>query len=189
LITSSVALQGNETVNILIVKDVSIDKESQLSFIEYRKLLSYLPFGFFRIHLGKKAYFKFASQSVIKLLGFDQFYELSRSSLYDLIFDQNDLKSIKFQLFKKGFVANKKLQIKKSDNSSTIVLLTLMVVEKNENNEFLCDGMIEDVSGAETEKNEWLEQINALQFSSFLMDQKVLGYIEESYTKNGQEQY
>ncbi len=182
LITSSVTLQGNETVNILIVKDVSIDKESQLSFIEYRKLLSYLPFGFFRIHLGKKAYFKFASQSVIKLLGFDQFYELSRSSLYDLIFDQNDLKSIKFQLFKKGFVANKKLQIKKSDNSSTIVLLTLMVVEKNENNEFLCDGMIEDVSGAEKEKNEWLEQINALQFSSFLMDQKVLGYIEEMYS-------
>jgi PAS domain S-box-containing protein len=181
-ITSSVSIQGNETVNILIVKDISIDKESQLSFIEYRKLLSHLPMGFFRVHLGKKAYFEFAGQSVIRLLGYHQFYELSHSSLYELISDQNDISYLKFQLFKKGFVANKKLLIKKSDNSTIMVLLTLIVVEKRENNEFLCDGLIEDISAAEKEKKEWQEQINAQQFSMFFMDQKVKSFIDELFT-------
>ncbi|MEY3422373.1 MAG: hypothetical protein RIR48_2680, partial [Bacteroidota bacterium] len=181
-ITSSVLFQRNETINILIVKDITIDKLSHLSLIEYSTLLSHLSLGFFKVHLGKNAYFEYANNSVVRLLGYQQFQELLDYSLYDFIPDQKDKDDVKFQLFKNGFVANKKLQIKKSDNASIVVLMTLIVVEKKENNELLCDGMIEDISETEKEKKEWLELINAQHFSMFLMEQKVKSFIENLHS-------
>ena len=76
LVTSSTTMFYGKTVNIIIVKDVSADKNSGLSTIDYQKLISTLNVGFFKARIDLKGKFLFANETAIKILGFDNFETL-----------------------------------------------------------------------------------------------------------------
>lgn len=177
LITVSISNQLKQSVTILIIKDISIDRETHLSAMDYQKLLSHLQFGFFRIKLGKKASFEFANPTTLRLLGYQHIQDLGTTDLYDFIIQPAEIKRIRFQLFKSGFVSNKMLHLQKSDFSTLIVSLTLIVIENENHQELICDGIIEDITVREHEKADWMTLINAQKFSSFLLEQQVKDYL------------
>lgn len=183
LITVSLAAFENETVNILILKDITIDKEgSSLPGVEFKKLLLARNLGFFSIKLGRKSAFSFANETTLQILGYNNFRELSETSLTDLIISTKDIKLLQMQLLKNGFIKNNVIKVKKKDDKLVTLSITLVVIDSDNTGEMVCDGIIEDVTSYEKEKREINGLITNQKASTFLMEQPVRKFISEMET-------
>ena len=98
LVTSSTTEFYGRTVNILIFKDISIDKNLTTKSLDFSKLITTLNLGFFKARIDSKGKFIFSNETAIKILGFDNFEELSKSNILGLLADKDERKHLKKNL-------------------------------------------------------------------------------------------
>ncbi len=173
LVTSSTAMINNEAVNIIIVKDITVEGTTSLSSLDYQKLINTLNFGFFRVRIDSKGNFIFANETAIRILGFDNFKELSESHIIDMLAYSDERKSLKNNLRENGFLKNTILKMRRKDGDYAIVSATLVVIENEDSGTLICDGIIEDITIREKEKAEANSIVTDLWANSFLLEQSL----------------
>lgn len=185
LITASIADFSGKAVNILIIKSISNNKDINFSGLDYQKLINLLNIGFFRVEFALQGEFIFANDTAIRIFGFNTFNELSESSLLNLITNPDDRKSIQDGICKTGYIKNRIVNITGGKNNISIVSLTIVVLN-NENSgdtgTLICDGIIEDITNQEKEKEQIKSQITELKSHLFLIEQPVANYLIPFYT-------
>jgi PAS domain S-box-containing protein len=177
LLTTSTPVFAKEIVNIITVKDITLDKSSNLSIIDYQRLISILNIGFFRASIDSKGKFIFANDTTIRILGYDSFRELSGTNILEILASSEDRKMLRNNLLDNGFIKNKVIKINKKNNESSIVTITLVAFRSENSKELICDGIIEDVTLQELEKSETNRLIAELKSNSFLIEQSVKDYL------------
>ena len=173
LVTSSTAMINAESVNIIIVKDITVEGISNLSSLDYQKLINTLNFGFFRARIDSKGNFIFANETAIRILGFDNFKDLSESHIIDILANSDERKSLKNILRENGYLKNKVLKIRKKNGDYSVVSATLVVINNEDSDTLICDGIIEDITIQEKEKADASSLVTDLWASSFLLEQSL----------------
>ena len=182
LVTSSIAGFYGKTVNIVIVKDLSIDRNPNPSNLEYQKLIGTLNFGFFKVRIDTKGKFIYANETAIRILGFNNFEELSEINVLRLFADAEDRRNLRKSLTTDGFLKNKVLKIYNKDKDCSIVAVSLVLIS-NENSDYLiCDGIIEDITSKENDKKETNQVIAALKVNDFVLAQPVKVHLNKINT-------
>lgn len=177
LITSSTANFYQKVVNIIIVKDISVDRNLNLSSLDYQKLISTLNLGFFRATIDTKGKFLFANDTAIRILGYNNFKELSDKYILEMLASSDDRKTLKNILLKNGVIKNKTLKIQKKNNEYIMISVTLVAFNSENSKELICDGIIEDITAQENEKFESNKLITNLKLNSFLIEQTVKSFV------------
>lgn len=177
LIVSSITSFYGNTVNILIIKDISIDKNVPSGGLDYQKLISTLNIGFFKARIDLKGKFLYANETAVRILGYDNFKELADVSILRLLSETEDKKHIIRSLVENGFLKSRILKIYKNDGSYSIVSLSLVVINNGKPNDLICEGIIEDITLQENEIAQTNNLIAELKSTVFLMEQPVSDYI------------
>ena len=182
LITSSSAVFSGKEVNIIIIKNITTDRNSNLSVLDYQKLLNTLNIGFFRTSIDSKGKFIFANETAIKILGYDNFRELSETSFIKIPVNSNDRIELIQILLKDGYVRNRVLKIDKKNHETAYVSVTLVLYDNKESKDMICDGVIEDITASENEKTITTNLIAGLKSSMFLMEQPIRNFLTQTYS-------
>ena len=182
LITSSTANLYGKAVNIIIVKDISIDRNTNLSSLDYQKLISTLNIGFFRATIDTKGKFLFANDTTIRILGYNNFKELSDTYILEMLVNSDDRKNLRNILLKNGYIKNKTLKIQKKNNEFLMVSVTLVAFNNENSKELICDGIIEDITLQESDRVATSKLITELKLNSFLIEQPVKDFISPKNT-------
>ncbi len=182
LITSSNAVLSGKKVNVLIVKDITIDRNANLSMLDYHKLLSTLNIGFFRTTVDAKGKFMFANETALQILGYNSFAELSETSIIKLLANTDDRKTLRNSLLENGYLKNKVLKIQKRNSETAYVSVTLVVYNSDNTELLICDGIIEDITLHEKEKAATTGLIAELKSGSFIIEQAVRPFLSPVYT-------
>jgi len=98
LVKSSTALFSGKTVNIIIVKNLSVDQSLNYSNIDYQKLISILNLGVFKTSLDSRGKFIYANEKAIRIFGFDNFNDLSEMNFFKLFVDSQERENIRFAI-------------------------------------------------------------------------------------------
>jgi len=182
LVTSSTAKFYQKDVTIIIVKDLSIDKNAAFPALDYQKLLSVIDIGFFRVRIDTKGKFLYANETAIRILGYDTFSELADTYILKILVNIDDRKNLRKILLKEGFIKTKVLEINKKNNEPAVVAVTLVAINIDNTDELICEGIIEDITLLEKEKEENNYLIAQLKATSFLMEQSVKEYYKPAYS-------
>ena len=177
MITSSTTVFYGRSVNIIIVKDISIDRISEVTKIDYQKLISTLNIGFFKAEIDSKGKFIFANETAIKILGFNSFAELSKTHILGLLADSEERKHLRKILTEQGFLKNKVLKIVKKNGDYSIISVSLVLLNKENSDELICDGIIEDITLKENEKIQTNNLIAELKTNDFILGQPVKDHL------------
>lgn len=177
LVTASNAMFYGKEVNIIIFKDISIDKNQGVSNIEYQKLINTLNVGFFKANIDKKGKFIFANETALRILGFDSLDEISDASILGLLADVNDRKVLRKIIAEQGFIKNKILKIFRKNGESSIVAVSLVVLNIENREELICDGIIEDITLQENERIQTQKLVAELKTNDFLLEQSVKEFL------------
>lgn len=177
LVTSSTAMFYDNAVNIITIKDITIDKHLNLSSIDYQNLISTLNIGFFRAKIDSKGKFIFANETAIRILGFENFRELSDAHILEMFASIEDKKNLRKKLIRDGFIKNRILKIYKKNKELAYVAVTLVIINIENPEELICNGIIEDITLQEIEKQETKKIIAELKTNTFLIEQSIKDYI------------
>jgi signal-transduction protein with cAMP-binding, CBS, and nucleotidyltransferase domain len=172
----------NKSVNILIVKDITIERKSDITNFDFQKLVSTLNIGFFRATIDFKGKFIFANETTLRILGFNNFRELSEVYILELLANAEDRKNLRKDLLENGVIKNKALKIQKKNGELAIVSVTLIVFNNNNSKDLICDGIIEDITLKEKEKSEKESLIVQLRAGNFIIEQPVKDYIIPAFS-------
>lgn len=178
LATTSTAMLYGKAVNIIIIKDINIEAASNASKIDYQKLINTLNIGFFRARIDHKGRFIFANETALRIMGFDNFKELSDTHIFEMLVNTDDKSSLRKDLLENGFIKNKILKIRRKNNESAVVSATLVITDKENPEKLICDGTIEDITLLESEKNETNDLITNLKSSNFLIERSVNDFLK-----------
>jgi PAS domain S-box-containing protein len=182
LITSSSGMINGKAVTIVIVKDITIDKNSNLTVLDYRKLLSTLNIGTFKANIDYKGRFVYANETTVRILGFDNFAQLSEIHIFNLLSESEERKNLRKDLVEKGYIKKKVIRIYKKNGETAFVAITLVLLNDGSKKEIICDGIIEDITEQESEKAEASGLIAQLKLHNFLIEQPVKDYLSPLYT-------
>ena len=182
LITSSTTVFSGKEVNILIVKDISIDKSLNVTSFDYQKLINTLDIGFFKARLDSKGKFLFANETAIRILGYENLKDLSGIHFVALIADIADRKDLIGTLAENGFVKGKVLKINKPNGDFSIVALSIVALNSENPDDLVCDGIIEDITLHEKGKTQTNNLIAELKSNDFMIEQSVKDYLKPIYT-------
>ncbi|MDO9613768.1 MAG: cache domain-containing protein, partial [Bacteroidota bacterium] len=177
LITSSSAVFSGREVNIIIIKNITTDRNSNLSVLDYQKLLNTLNIGFFRTSIDSKGKFIFANETAVKILGYDNFRELSETNFIKIPVNSDDRNELIKILLKDGYIRNKVLKIHRKNHETAYVSVSLILYDNKGSKEMICDGVIEDVTSIENKKTITGNLISGLKSNLFLMEQPVRDFI------------
>jgi len=177
LVTSSWSKLYDKNVNILIVKDIGIDKSLLHSNIDYQKLIGTLNLGVFKLRIDSKGRFIYANDEAVRIFGCKNFDELAELSAIRLFSDTDDIKNIRKSLVTNGFIKNKILKIKNKNKASSIVAASLVLFSEQNSDFLICDGIIEDITLKENEKTQNQNLIIDLKSGNFMIEQPVNEFI------------
>jgi PAS domain S-box-containing protein len=177
MVTTSTTVFYGKAVNIIIVKDISTDRNLSVSNIDYQKLISTLNVGFFKAGIDAKGKFIFANETAIKILGFDSFEEISKTNILGLLADSYERKYLRKILVENGFLKNKVLKIHKKNGDYSIVAVSLVLLNSEDSDELICDGIIEDITLQENEKTQTNNLIAELKTNDFVLEQPVKDHL------------
>ena len=178
LVTSSTTDFYGKRVNILIVKDISIDKNQNIKSLDYQKLISTLNVGFFKARIDDKGKFIFANEIALKILGFDSFEELSKTHILRLLADTDDKKNLRETLAENGFLKNKVLKIVKRNGDHSIISVSIVLLNNGDSDDMICDGIIEDITLQEKDKKQTGNLIAQLRANNFILEQPVKEFVK-----------
>ena len=177
LVTSSTTIYYDKAVNIIIVKDISTDKNLYTSEINFQKLVSNLDIGFFKARIDPRGKFLFANDKAISILGFESFEELSKTHILRLISDHDERKHLSKILTASGSVKNKVLKIRKNNGDYSFIALSMVLINDENSDELIFDGIIEDITLQENDNLQTNNLIAELKSKEFLLEQSVRDYI------------
>ncbi len=177
LVTSSKTIFYNKAVNIITVKDITVDRGPGFSILDYQKLIGSLNIGFFRADLHSPGRFIFANETTIRILGYDSFRDLSETNLLEMIVSPDDKRSLNQTLLESGYVKNRILKIWKKNNQKAFIAINLVAFNGANSGELICDGTIEDVTTEELERADKGSLISDLKSSTFLIEQSVVDFL------------
>ena len=177
LVTSSTAVFYGKTVNIIIVKDISADRSSVMSVVDYQKLISTLDVGFFRANINKKGTFTYANETAIRILGCTNTAELSQIHIIRLMADSAERKELRKKLIEQGFIKNKVVKISNRQGQVSIVAISLVLHDREDHENLICDGIVEDITLREEEKTRADELIAQLQSRDIAMERPISEYM------------
>ncbi len=181
LATSTPGEIGNKTINIFILKDLSAERESSLSVLDYQKLLTTLSIGFFRANIENKGRFIFANEVALKILGCENFNQLSNKHILQFLYSSEDRKYLRKQLIENGYIKNKVVKIFRQNREICYVSTTLVLFSNPESKALICDGVIEDITQKILESEEINKLISSLKYSSYLIEQPVIGFVSPAF--------
>lgn len=176
VVVSNINFLGNK-VNILTIKNVSTEKSFAVSNQEYQRLINILNIGFIKAKISKKGKIIYANEVALHLLGFQNFREIQDVHIIELIKEKSERLDMVKTLLKEGFVKKKNIQVIKKNNEEVTLSATFMLVETDDDNGLICDGMIEDITLQQYEKDKIYNLIAQLKGQTFLLEQAVLPYI------------
>jgi PAS domain S-box-containing protein len=182
LLVSSTPVFAKEVVNIITVKDITLDRNTNLSIIDYQRLIDVLNIGFFRARIDSKGKFIFANETTVRILGYDNFKDLSEVNIFEMLVSSDDRKTISNSLMDFGFIKNKVIKINKKNKETAYVIITLIAFSNEDAKELICDGIIEDITSRANEKYETNNLIAELKTNSFLIEQPVKEYLTPIFT-------
>jgi PAS domain S-box-containing protein len=177
LVTSSTTMFYDKAVNIIIVKDISTDKNIYPSDIDYQKLISNLDLGFFKAKIDSRGKFIFANEKAIRILGYESFEELSKTHILRLIADPDERKYLRKTLTVNGSIKNKVLRIFKKNGDYSIIALSLVLINDKNSDDMICEGIIEDITIQEKDKIQINNLIAELKTKDFILEQSVKGFV------------
>lgn len=177
LVTSSTTMFYNKDVNIIIVKDISTDKNLYSTNIDFQRLINNMDAGFFKARIDSKDKFLFANEKAIRILGFTNFEELTKINFLGILADPDDRKSIRKLLLETGVLKNKIIKIIKNNGDISIVSLSMVLISNENDEDQVCDGIVEDITIDENEKTQISNLITELKTNAFLLEQPVKDYI------------
>jgi PAS domain S-box-containing protein len=173
MITSSTTVFSGRSVNIIIVKDISVDRISEVTKIDYQKLIGTLNIGFFKAEIDSKGKFIFANETAVKILGFNSFAELSKAHILELLAESEVRKHLRKILIEQGFLKNKVLKIIKNNGDYSVISVSLVLLNKENSGKLICDGIIEDITLKEIEKLQTKNLIAELKTNDLILGQPV----------------
>jgi PAS domain S-box-containing protein len=177
LVTSSKTEFYGKTVNIIIVKDISIEGNNSIPSVEYQKLISTLEIGFFKAAIHSKGNFIYANQTAIRMLGYDTFDELASVPVLGLLSDHEERINIRNQLLEHGFLKNKILRIHTKKGAALFVAVSMVVVNKENQDDLICDGIMEDITHQENQKARYEHLIADLQAQHLILHRQVNEFV------------
>jgi PAS domain S-box-containing protein len=177
LITSSTAIFYGKMVNIIIIKDISVDKSINFTSLDYQKIISTLDLGFFKARLDAKGGFLFANETAIRILGFNDFKELSEAHLLRMITEPEKRTNLIQNLTAQGFIKKQIVKINPNRTGSAIVAVSIVLLQSENKDELLCDGLIEDITLIENEKTQTNQLISALKSKDLLLERAVSDFM------------
>jgi len=118
-------------------------------------------FGFIRVVLDEKGKFLYAGQSIVKMLGFNHFRELSKYTILDFFSDTIEKKKYRKQLLTEGKILSAPVHVKRKDGAIITVSVT-MVTAINDSKQWMGDGIIADITQQVREKKEMGEFVSRL---------------------------
>jgi signal-transduction protein with cAMP-binding, CBS, and nucleotidyltransferase domain/PAS domain-containing protein len=182
LATSSTSLLFDKAVNIIILKDITIDKIPNLSSLDIQKLANTLNIGFFRVSLNHKGRFILANETAKRIFGFESTSDLLEANLIEMYANLNDRKNLKDILQLNGFLKNKILKIHKRTGESAVVSVTLVLLNNEDTDNLICDGTIEDITLQVNKKEENDKLISGLKSNNFLIERPVKEFVTSLIT-------
>jgi PAS domain S-box-containing protein len=177
LVTSSTALFYGKSVNIIMVKDITIDRNPAVSQIDYQKLVNTLNVGLFRATIDNKGKFISANETAINILGYENLKELSDTYILEILADADDRKNLRNVISRDGFIKNRILKINRKNNEIAYVSVSLVAFNAEDAKNLVCDGIIEDVTVHQNERLEISKLVAELKSSNFLIEQTIRNYI------------
>jgi PAS domain S-box-containing protein len=177
LLSASTTNLGGKEVNIIIIKDLSAKRSSDLSAIDYQKLLNTLDIGFFRTSLDSRGRFIFANDTTIRILGFEGFRELSETNLLRFPVHSEDRKMLRKALLEDGFVKQKIIKILRRNGDIAYVNLTLVLYKNSDSKEVICDGVIEEITLNYTEKLNADDLISKSNLNRLILEQPIVNFL------------
>ncbi|MBK7175254.1 MAG: cache domain-containing protein [Bacteroidales bacterium] len=182
LVTCSTTVFYGQTVNILVIKDISIDKGINVTTLDYQKLINTLNIGFFKARIDQKGRFLFANETAIRIFGFEDFKQLSEVHLLGLISDHEERKALHNDLLDKGFIKNKIVKILNGKDQTSIVAFSLVLMTGEDSEDLICDGIVEDITLQQNEKSQFNNLITELKAKDFILERPVKEYLNSIHT-------
>ncbi len=182
LVTSSTTFLYEKQVNVIIVKDITLDKRINTVSIDYQKLINSVDLGFFRIRIDNKGKFILANETALRILGCADFSELTDITIFDLFISLEERKSIRNDLLEHGFIKNRLIRIRKINGEYATLTITLVGIVNDNSERVIFDGMVEDISLQETFRAESIRIISELKAGSFMMEQSLKPFSDALFT-------
>jgi signal-transduction protein with cAMP-binding, CBS, and nucleotidyltransferase domain/PAS domain-containing protein len=111
------------------------------------RLFNNISTGFFRISYGRKGRFLYASKAAIGIFGFNSFQEILPYTFDSFFFDQDQLRSYKYELASKKPFLNKEILLKKKSGSCLWVMVNIVIIG-SDSSEIWCEGTIEEIAAS-----------------------------------------
>jgi PAS domain S-box-containing protein len=176
IVTISSIFFAEKKGKLITIKDASVHKTHDGTTEDILEILELAGQGFIRILLDAKGKILYASKTMVKILGFSEAKELSHYSILDFFADPAERKRYRSQLLSEGLIKKATIRLKRRDGSICVVTASLFML-KNESQELLCDGIIEDITKRTAEIREKNEFISRLQVHTLLLQNPVEQFI------------
>ncbi|MCW8850974.1 MAG: cache domain-containing protein [Melioribacteraceae bacterium] len=141
---------GKKTGFTIIVKDLSSSKlfEEEL-FVDrarFKTMTDSFNIGVFRSSIGKNNKFLESNSALLRIFGFNRFEDLYEIKLNELFPNEDEYNLFFDNLYSKGELNNRVLQIRKKNGSNSVVSVSAILVKDEKDNKEYCDGIIEDIT-------------------------------------------
>jgi len=139
-------IMGEMRAVLFVIRPVNT-LTAQIGFSPDIRLFNNISTGFFRISYGRKGRFLYASKAAIEIFGFNNFQEILPYTFESFFFDQDQLKSYKYELASKKPFLNKEILLKKKSGSCLWVIVNMVVIG-SDSSEIWCEGTIEQMAAS-----------------------------------------
>ena len=173
LVTATKAPFYGKEVSILILKDLGKEAHPPLSSSDFQNILRPLGIGYFRAKADGKGRFLHASETAIRLLGFQSFEELQTIPILNLLSEGQDRISLRNELTERKIIRNKTLKIQKKSGEKAYVAISLVMSGEMDGDALTYDGIVEDVTLTETLKQNTGFEIARLRSGGLLLEAPV----------------
>lgn len=141
---------GTVTGASTIARDITRHKaEERLRENEeqYRSLVENISVGFYRSTGDPTGRFIWGNSSLVRILGYPSFEQLSEVGIADIFVEQDGRKRLLDDLKKEGFVKNREIALRKADGKTVSVLVTALARFDQGGNLSCINGIVVDITG------------------------------------------
>jgi PAS domain S-box-containing protein len=140
---------GTVTGASTIARDITSHKaEERLRDNEqqYRSLVENIPVGFYRSTGDPTGRFIWGNSSLVHMLGYSSFEDLSGVGIADIFVEQDGRKRLLEDLKKEGFVKNREIALRRADGNTVSVLVTALARFDPSGALSCINGIVEDIT-------------------------------------------
>jgi PAS domain S-box-containing protein len=165
---SYVGSENGATLLLSRFRDITSEKITHSALVEseskYRGLFANSVMPMFQCNISGKLLN--ANRAMLKLLGYDNFYDLAELNISRDIFSQSEEhKAVYDALLNKGYVVNAELKLKRKNGTTITVLENSRTVLDDEGKVIGFEGVIEDITARKAMQNKLQEYVEALEKS------------------------